>query len=112
LNPGRRGGKPATNRLSYGAAYQCNKCNIVQFLGALMDTAAGAEGSVISFLAACSVLAVMLCNFDHLFLGQQVRDWASGLENRVTDIWPLSNISSLSSLQNLSFLQDAGLLTG
>jgi hypothetical protein len=22
LNPGRRGGKPATNRLSYGAAFQ------------------------------------------------------------------------------------------
>jgi hypothetical protein len=23
LNPGRRGGKPATNRLSYGAAFIC-----------------------------------------------------------------------------------------
>jgi hypothetical protein len=26
LNPGRRGGKPATNRLSYGAASECISC--------------------------------------------------------------------------------------
>jgi hypothetical protein len=26
LNPGRRGGKPATNRLSYGAASQDSSC--------------------------------------------------------------------------------------
>jgi hypothetical protein len=28
LNPGRRGGKPATNRLSYGAAY----ANVLLFI--------------------------------------------------------------------------------
>jgi hypothetical protein len=29
LNPGRRGGKPATNRLSYGAAHNCSFCFII-----------------------------------------------------------------------------------
>jgi hypothetical protein len=32
LNPGRRDGKPATNRLSYGAAYADTKVRILRFL--------------------------------------------------------------------------------
>jgi hypothetical protein len=57
LNPGRRGGKPATNRLSYGAAFLMYYSVLIQriFLAARAESAAVMKLFLVSMLRAQQV---------------------------------------------------------
>jgi hypothetical protein len=75
LNPGRRGGKPATNRLSYGAAMQGHAVQVhlavrIQFCSSRVLTRMGINGTVnLRYIA-----GRILLRYGYIFL-LQVRDF-------------------------------------
>jgi hypothetical protein len=73
LNPGRRGGKPATNRLSYGAAEQATYSN---------------TGTL---LAAQTLFSWQTGNFELITL-------KSAMEENVKQLLPISTLSSFNTL--------------
>jgi hypothetical protein len=65
LNPGRRNGKPATNRLSYGAAFFTLACAIKRWSGTdnseILEIDSVADGME-EARGSCSLLYVILCH--------------------------------------------------